>query len=227
MKIVNKIVCFILSAAVFPLMITQVLIRLVISVNQESLAYTLLKMFVNDENSLLGSRVLIEESVIDFFNLLTGKKSGTFGIDLKTFISSLPEDFDKMKKLIVISGIFIAIGLLITIVILGCVLFTNALKTISALALGGSICFGVSTLIFSKAVAPLLDGSLSVVDALVQALKASGQDTSEFVSGMLSDVIKINDFALGGAVYFAMFCLFGLAIWEFSYIVTLPKPKKA
>ncbi len=227
MKIVNKIVSFILAAAVFPLMITQVLIKLVLSVNEESLAYSLLKMFLGEDNKITGNRLGFEESVIDFFNLLTGKQSGAFGIDLKTFISTLPEDFDHMKKLIAVAAGFIALGLLITVVILGCILFTNAYKTVAGLALGGSICFGVSTLIFGKAARPLIDGTISIVEALSNALGSSGQDTSNFAAGLLSDVVKVDSFALGSAVYFAMFALFGLAIWEFSYVVTLPKPKKA
>ncbi|MBQ7595043.1 MAG: hypothetical protein IJU45_00085 [Clostridia bacterium] len=227
MKIVNKIVSFILAAAVFPFMITQVLIKLVLSVNENSLAYSLIKMFLGDDNKITGSRLAFEESVLDFFNLLTGKQSGAFGIDLKTFISTLPEDFDHMKKLIVVSGIFIALGILITIIILGCVLFTNAYKTIAGLALGGSICFAVSTFIFGKAARPLIDGTVSIVDALSQAISSSGQDAGDFASGLLSDAVKVDSFALGGAVYFAMFALFGLAIWEFSYVVTLPKPKEA
>lgn len=227
MKIVNKIVSFILAAAVFPFMITQVLVKIVLSVNEESLAYMVIKLLMGSENKITGNRLAIEESALDFFNMLTKKDQGAFGIDLKTFVSTLPEEFDATKKLIIATGVLIAVAVLITIVILGCVLFTNAYKTITGLALGGAICLWASTFVFGKAARPLIDGSLSVVEALSNAVASSGQDTSNFATGLLADAVKVNSFALGGAVYFAMFALLGLAIWEFSYLVTLPKPKKA
>ena len=226
MKIANKIVSFILAAAVFPFMLTQTLVKLVLSVNENSLAYSLIKMLFGSDNNLTNNRLRIEESAADLFNLLTGKTKSNVGVDFKQLLSSLPAEFDSIKRLMIVSFAFIAAGLLIAIVIIGCVLFTDAYKTIAALGLGGGVCFFVSSLVFGRAAKPLVDGTISVVDILSKAMETSEADTSSFAAGLLSDAISVDSFALGGAVFFAMFALFGLAIWEISYVVTLPKPDR-
>ena len=64
MKIVNRIVSALLAAAAFPFLITQLLFEIVLSISEESLAYTLINLLGGQENMLTNNRLGFQESIL-------------------------------------------------------------------------------------------------------------------------------------------------------------------
>lgn len=224
MKIINKIITIAAALAVFPAFIMQTIFTAVVSIDKESLVYTLANAVLGQDNQLTGNRLGIEKSLVDLFNYLTGKTESTF--DLKNIIMNLPAEFAPLKKYVIASAVFIAIGLIITVIILGCSLFTKAYKTIIGLGLGGAASFLTSIILFGKAAAPLLDGTIDIASYILPKLINSESILGSIATAALSGTISVDMCSLGGAVYSAMIILFGIAAWEFAYYITLPKEEK-
>lgn len=227
MKTVNKIVASLLAAASFPLLITQMFINIVLSVDKDSTAYTLINLLFGSDNKLTNNSLGIQYSLVDLFNMLTGRKQSDLGIDFNEFLSKLPSEFESIKKYVIASLIFVAIGAFIAIVVIGCVLFTKAYKTVIAMSLGSSVSYLIAIILFGRAGRPLYDGTIDVVSVIVKMF--SGESSSligTLASSMLADAIKVDTFALGGAVFGAMIMMFAAAIWEIAYLVTLPPEEK-
>ncbi len=226
MKILNRIITVVAALAVFPVIISQTFVTIILSVDEESLVYTLANAFLGQDNKLTGNRLGIEKTLVDFFNVIIGKSSSFLNIDLRSFVANLPAELQPLKKYVIASLVFVAIGLLITIVIMGCAIFTKAYKTITCLGLGGAVSFLVSIILFGKVAKPFLDGSIDVVSIFGPMLVSKESTLGSVALSALNGTVKFDTFGLGGAVFGAMFILFGIAIWEFSYYITLPKSEK-
>lgn len=228
MKIVNKIITFLGAAVVFPVLIMQTFVSLIVSVNKESLAYSFFNMVLGENNKITGNRLGVEKSLVDFFDYLTGKTQST--IDFKDVISKLPAEFNPIKKFVVAALVFVAIGVLITVIVMGCALFTKAYKTIIGLSLGGAASFLTSIALFGKAAKPLLDGTIDVASTILPLVIDSKSILGSLATAALNGTINVDRLGLGGAVYGAMIVLFAVAVWEFAYYITIPveerKPKK-
>lgn len=226
MKIANRIVTALLAVAVFPVLLTQTFVTLVMSINEKSMAYMALNLLLGKDNQITGNHLGFEETIIDLFNLITGKTETATSIDLKELLANLPEEFIPIKNLLIASMVFIALGVLVAIVIIGCSIFTKAYKTITALGLGGAFCFLMSLILFGRAAKPLVEGTVDVASLLSGSLFDSESIVGSLVNGILPGAIKVDSFTMGGAVFGALIIMLGVAIWEFSYIVTLPKEEK-
>ena len=64
MKTVNKIVASLLAAASFPLLITQMFINIVLSVDKDSTAYTLINLLFGSDNKLTNNSLGIQYSLV-------------------------------------------------------------------------------------------------------------------------------------------------------------------
>ncbi|MGN1478410.1 MAG: hypothetical protein ACI4XH_01475 [Acutalibacteraceae bacterium] len=227
MKTVNKIVASLLAAVSFPLLITQLFINIVLSVDKDSTAYTLINSLFGSDNKLTNNSLGIQYSLVDLFNMLTGRKQSDLGIDINEFLSKLPSEFESIKKYVIASFVFVAVGAFIAIVVIGCVLFTKAHKTVIVMSLGSSVSYLIAIILFGRAGRPLYDGTIDVVSVIANML--SGEDSSivgALASSMLSGAVKVDTFALGGAVFGAMIMMFAAAIWEIAYLITLPPEEK-
>ncbi len=230
MKIVNRIVTSLLALATFPFLISQLFFRIVLSINEESLAYSLINMFSKGDNMLTGNRLGLQESLWDIFQMVIGEKENTFNFDFMSIWNSLPEDLASSKNLIIASLVFVVLGVLIAIVIIGCAIFTKAYKTIIGLGLGGFVSFLLGIILFGKAGEPLVSGDVDALKLIADLLTSGeGGGLGSIVTGLLQGTVSVDSFALGGAVFGAMIMMLAVAIWELAFYVTLPekdKPKK-
>ncbi len=224
MKIVNRIITFLAGAAVFPVIIMQAFISIIVSVDKESLVYTLANAFLGEKNQFTGNRIGIEKTVIDFFNYITGKSTGSF--DLKGLISNLPAEFEPLKKYVISSLVFVAAGILITVIIMGCALFTRAYKTIIGLGVAGGASFMAALVLFGKAARPLIDGTIDIASTFLPYFVDSESFLGSIAVGALKGAVSVDTCGLGGAVYGAMIIMFAIAVWEFAYYITIPKDEK-
>ena len=227
MKTVNKIVTSLIAAASFPLLITQMFINIVVSIDENSTVYTLLNALLGSDNKLTNNSLGFQYSLVDLFNLITGRTQSSFGVDLKEILSKLPAEFESIKKYVIASFVFVAIGAFIAIIVIGCVLFTRAYKTVIVMSLGSAVSYLVGIILFGRAGRPLFDGTIDVASVIMDMF--SGDNSSIIgilASSMLTDAVRVDTFALGGAVFGAMIMMFAAAIWEIAYLVTLPPEEK-
>ncbi|MCI5591259.1 MAG: hypothetical protein SPI54_01065 [Oscillospiraceae bacterium] len=229
MKIANRIIAALLAATSFPLLLTQMFINIILSVSKDSTAYTLIKTFAGEDSELLNNRLGFQENLIELWNRFMGKTDSSVGIDLREFLSTLPPEFDSVKKFATASLVFICIGAFIALVVVGCAIFTNAYKTVIGLSLGGSLSFLIAIILFGKGASPILDGTIDLASVVMKILVSQESSLGSIASSVLTGAIHVDSFALGGAVFGPMIMLFATAIWEIAYYVTLPadqKPKR-
>lgn len=229
MKIVNRIVSALLAAAAFPFLITQLLFEIVLSISEESLAYTLINLLGGQENMLTNNRLGFQESILSLIQKVA-ESDGSSDFNIIEIWNSLPADLDNVKKLIIASFICVAVGAVVALITVGCSIFTKAYKTIIGLGLGGGACFLAGVILFSKAGDPFTDGTIDVVK-LIADLIIGGDGTTNFVgalaSGLLQGSVNVDVFALGGGVFGAMIMMFAVAVWEFAFYITLdPEERK-
>ncbi len=228
MKIVNRIVTALIAAAAFPFLITQFLFEIIVSINEDSIAYGLINLFGGQDNAITGSRLGIQESILSIIKTASeGANSSDFNVI--ELWNSLPEELDTVKKLVIASMVFVAIGAVVALVIIGCAVFTKAYKTIIGLGLGGAGCFLTAIILFGKAGEPLKDGTIDMVK-LIASLLMGEDGTSNGIAAiagsLLEGTISIDVFALGGAVFGAMIALIAVSVWEFAFYVTLPEKER-
>lgn len=224
MKIVNKIITFLAAVAVFPVLIKQTFFSVILSIDKESSVYTLANTFLGSDNQLTGNRLGVEKSLLEIFDYLTGKTPSTF--DWREILANLPAEFLPLKKYVIASLIFVAIGAFITIIVMGCTLFTKAYKTVIGLSLGSAASFLTAIILFGKAAKPFMDGTIDITSTILSKFVDSESFFGSIVVGLLNGAVSVDACGLGGAVYGAMIIMFGIAIWEFAYYITLPKEEK-
>lgn len=229
MKIVNKIVTALLAAAAFPFLITQFLFEIVLSINEDSIAYTVISLFGGQDNVLTSNRLGFQESILSLFKLMSDRDS-TSDLNVLEIWNMLPADLDTVKKLIIAAFVCVAVGAVVALVIVGCAIFTKAYKTIMGLGLGGGACFLAGIVLFNKAGAPLKDGTIDVVNLVSTIIMGEDGTTNglaAIASSLLEGTISVDVFAMGGAVFGAMIMLFAVTVWEFAFYITLdPKDRK-
>ncbi|MBQ8228420.1 MAG: hypothetical protein IJZ88_05340 [Clostridia bacterium] len=228
MKIVNRIVTALLAAAAFPFLITQFLFEIILSVNEESIAYGLINLFAGTDNMLTGNRLGFQESILSLFKMMT-QQEGTSDFNIVELWNSLPADLDTIKKLVVAAFVCVAVGAVVALVIVGCAIFTKAYKTIMGLGLGGAACFLAGIILFGKAGEPLKDGTIDVVKLIADFIMGEDGTTSAIAAiatSLLQGTVEVDVFALGGAVFGAMIMLIAVAVWEFAYYITLPEKER-
>lgn len=228
MKIVNRIVTALLAAAAFPFLITQFLFEIVLSINEDSIAYGLINLFGGTNNALTGNRLGFQESIASLIKTMT-EQEGSSDLNIVELWNSLPAELDSVKKLIIASFVCVAVGAVVALVIVGCALFTKAYKTIVGLGLGGAGCFLAGIILFGKAGAPLKDGTIDVVNLIAGFLMGEDGTTNgiaAIASSLLEGTISVDVFALGGAVFGAMIMLVAVAVWEFAFYITLPAEER-
>ncbi|MBQ8784023.1 MAG: hypothetical protein IJZ57_09690 [Clostridia bacterium] len=228
MKIVNRIVTALLAAAAFPLLITQFLFEIILSINEDSVAYGLINLFAGADNALTGNRLGFQESILSLFKTMTEQDSSS-DFNIIEIWNSLPAELDTIKKLIIAAFVCVAVGAVVALVIIGCAIFTKAYKTIIGLGLGGAGCFLAGIILFGKAGEPLKDGTIDVVKLIADFIIGEDGTTSAvaaIASSLLQGTIEVDVFALGGAVFGAMIMLIAVAVWEFAYLITLPEKER-
>lgn len=220
MKILNRIVVFILSLSIFPIMYFLNLVRAVVSISESSSLYTILSKIAEGTAS---SAMELTFSIKEIFKYISDGVS--FG-GMKFDLSKIPAELLSGKNWVIAAGVLLAVAMIIAIVIMGCALFTNAYKTISALGAGGAICCFAALRFFARFAAPYMSGSIDVGDVLAQAFVGESNNLLGSIgASVLKGAISVDAFSLSNAVTLSLIFFIGIALWELAYIVTLPEDK--
>lgn len=220
MKILNRIVVFILSLSIFPIMYFLNLVRAVVSISESSSLYTILSKIAEETAS---SAMELTFSIKEIFKYISDGVS--FG-GMKFDLSKIPAELLSGKNWVIAAGVLLAVAMIIAIVIMGCALFTNAYKTISALGAGGAICCFAALRFFARFAAPYMSGSIDVGDVLAQAFVGESNNLLGSIgASVLKGAISVDAFSLSNAVTLSLIFFIGIALWELTYIVTLPEDK--
>ena len=220
MKILNRIVVFILSLSIFPIMYFLNLVRAVVSISESSSLYTILSKIAEETAS---SAMELTFSIKEIFKYISDGVS--FG-GMKFDLSKIPAELLSGKNWVIAAGVLLAVAMIIAIVIMGCALFTNAYKTISALGAGGAICCFAALRFFARFAAPYMSGSIDVGDVLAQAFVGESNNLLGSIgASVLKGAISVDAFSLSNAVTQSLIFFIGIALWELAYIVTLPEDK--
>lgn len=220
MKILNRIVVFILSLSIFPMMYFLNLVRAVVSISESSSLYTILSKIAEETAS---SAMELTFSIKEIFKYISDGVS--FG-GMKFDLSKIPAELLSGKNWVIAAGVLLAVAMIIAIVIMGCALFTNAYKTISALGAGGAICCFAALRFFARFAAPYMSGSIDVGDVLAQAFVGESNNLLGSIgASVLKGAISVDAFSLSNAVTLSLIFFIGIALWELAYIVTLPEDK--
>ncbi len=218
MKILNRIVVFILSLSIFPIMYFLNLVRAVVSISESSSLYTILSKIAEETAS---SAMELTFSIKEIFKYISDGVS--FG-GMKFDLSKIPAELLSGKNWVIAAGVLLAVAMIIAIVIMGCALFTNAYKTISALGAGGAICCFAALRFFARFAAPYMSGSIDVGDVLAQAFVGESNNLLGSIgASVLKGAISVDAFSLSNAVTLSLIFFIGIALWELAYIVTLPE----
>lgn len=220
MKILNRIVVFILSLSIFPIMYFLNLVRAVVSISESSSLYTILSKIAEET---ANSAMELTFSIKEIFKYISDGVS--FG-GMKFDLSKIPAELLSGKNWVIAAGVLLAVAMIIAIVIMGCALFTNAYKTISALGAGGAICCFAALRFFARFAAPYMSGSIDVGDVLAQAFVGESNNLLGSIgASVLKGAISVDAFSLSNAVTLSLIFFIGIALWELAYIVTLPEDK--
>lgn len=228
MKIVNRIVTALLAAAAFPFLITQFLFEIILSISEESIAYSLITLFAGQDNKLTGNRLGFQESLWSLLKMMTESDSSS-DFNIMEIWNTLPAELDATKKLVVASFVCVAVGAIVALAVIGCAVFTKAYKTIMGLGLGGGACFLAGILLFAKAGEPFKDGTIDIVNLISSFLMGEDGTTNglaAIASSLLKGTIEVDVFAMGGAVFGAMIMLFAVTVWEFAFYITLDEKER-
>ncbi len=225
MKILNRIVTFVLALAIFPAIVTRFILRIVLSIAGDSSVYTILSSIMEDTvNSAMEITISLQE-IIGYID------EGTFSFGGMDFsISSLPSEMLVTKNWAIASIVLLIVALIVALVIMGCALFAQAHKTVMALSAGGIITCFAAIGCFNKFAEPFTSGAVDIGKFLAQSLLGNEEGLiSSLGSVFLSGSISVDILQLGNAVITMAIIFLAILLWTFAYYITLPsdaKPKK-
>lgn len=212
MKILNRIVTFILAVAVFPAAVTRIIIRVVITPGGAL-------------GTFMGETGIEEElSVVKIIDYI---QSGTFDFlkDLFDF-EKLPPVVSSLKGWLIASMVLLAIALVIALVIMGCSLFTQAHKTVMGLSVSAALSCFLSMSCFSKFASPFVDGKVDIGEVLSNGMTEDGSIGGSILAMLLQGSVNVEVLQLGNAVVTMALLFIGIALWTFAYYITLPTEAK-
>lgn len=222
MKILNRIVVFVLGMAVIPVMYFRTIIRLVVSLNTESSVYLLLSKILKET---ADSGMEITVSLKDVVKYIT---DGTIFFNGSSFdFSKVPPELLVNKNWVIASAILVLVAILIAIVIAGCALFTKAHKTVMVLSATGAGCVFAAIQCFSHFTRPFLDGEMDIGSLIGNAL--SGENAGLLAtlgSALVSGSINVDSFSLDSAIFTILIIFIGILLWTVAYYITLPEKEK-
>lgn len=221
MKILNRIVTFLLGLAVFPALIFRILLRAVVSINQDTSIFKILSAFSETVNRKMEITVSIKE-------LIGYIQDGTFSLGGMDFsFDKLPKQLFMTKNWLIATGVLIGITLIIAIVIMGCALFTKAHITVMGLSAGAIACLAAALKCFGKFAAPFVDGTIDLGSLLINSLTGDSMNIIGTIgAAALKGAIKVDILQLGNAVFTIGIIFAIILLWTFAYYITLPENEK-
>ncbi len=229
MKILNRIVTFVMALTVFPAIFTRIILRIILSISGDSTVYTILSGIVG-ETADSGMEITVSlKEIVGYI------QNDTFSFGGMNFsLSSLPTEMLSTKNWAIASVVFLVLALVIALVIMGCALFAQAHKTVMGLSAGGMLCCLVASLTFSRFAEPFMNGDVDLGKFLAESLLGNEEGLiSSLGSVFLSGAISVDILQLGNAVITMVIIFLAILLWTFAYYITMPKesritkPKKA
>lgn len=221
MKILNRIVVFVLSILVFPATIFRVFVRAVVSINQESSIYKILSAFLDT----LDKKMEITVSIKDAVQYWQDGKFSFGGMDIS--LDKLPEELFITKNWLIASIALIAVTLIIAVVIMGCALFAKAHKTVMGLSAGAMVCLFAAVKCFGKFAAPFIDGTIDIGAILADGLIGDEAGIIGTIgSAAIQGAITVDILQLGNVIFTIGVIFFLILMWTLAYYVTLPASEK-
>ena len=221
MKILNRIVTFLLAAAVFPAIYLRVLLRAVVSISSNSSIYKILSKFMETIDRKMEITVSIKDAVGYI-------QDGVFSVGGMEFsLDKIPKEILVTKNWLIAACAFIVVTLLIAIVIMGCSLFAQAHKTVMGLSAGALACLGAALGCFSKFAAPFVDGTIDIGTLLADNIIGDSANLIGAIgAAALKGAISVDIFQLGNAVFTLGVIFFIILMWTLAYYITLPTKEK-
>ncbi|MDD6275918.1 MAG: hypothetical protein PUB20_03745 [Clostridia bacterium] len=219
MKIINRIVTFLLAASVFPITFCMVFVRILVSISEDSSLYTLLSTFMKET---LNSRLELDFSIKELFGYIQDGKFTFAGMTFDS--SSIPEGLIVAKGWLIASAVLLVIALLIALVIMGCALFTKAHKTVMCLSAGGAVSMFAAMCCFNRFGKPYVTGAVNIGKILSEAMIGDdGGLLGSIGSSVLDGAINIDIFQLGNFAVTVLIVFLALLTWSGAYYLTMPR----
>ena len=213
MKILNRIVTFILAVAVFPAAVTRIIIRIVMTPGGV-LSSVMGEAGIEENLSVIKIIDYIQHGTLDFLKDLF-------------VLENLPLEVNAVKGWLFASGAMLALALLIALTIMGCALFTQAHKTVMGLSAGGALSCFLAMSFFSNFAAPFVEGKVDIGGILGENMEGAEGIMGTILTSLISGSVEINVFQLGNAVVTMALLFIGILFWTFAYYITLPAEAKA
>lgn len=221
MKILNRIVTFLLAAAVFPAIYLRVLLRAVVSISPNSSIYKILSTFMET----IDRKMEITVSIKDVISYIQDGVFSVGGMDFS--LEKIPKEVLVTKNWFIASGILVAITILIAVVIMGCSIFAQAHKTVMGLSAGALACLGAALGCFSKFAAPFIDGTIDIGTLLADNIIGDSANIIGAIgAAALKGAISVDILQLGNAVFTLGIIFFIILMWTLAYYITLPTQAK-
>jgi hypothetical protein len=222
MKVVNKIIVFVLALGIFPVVIFQNLVRVVVSISKDSSLYTLLSQILKDS---IDNKMEITISVKEAIGYIKDGQFSFAGMSFST--SSIPSEMLVTKNWLIASGACIVAALLIALVLMGSSLFTKAYRTIMCLSAGGIACTYAAVKCFTRFAAPFIDGTIDIGAILAKNIIGDNSGIIGSVgSSFLEGAIKVDVCQLGNVAMIMAILFFAIIMWTLAYFLTLPEKEK-
>lgn len=228
MKILNRIVTFLLAFAVFPAVILRVLFRVVISISPDSYVYKLLSIFGKNSGASVNSKMEFTLSAKQLFEYW---RDGTLSFGERRYaIIDLPEEVLITKNWLFASMGFIGAALIIALIIMGCALFAQSHKTVMGLSAGGILSLIVSMTCFNKFAAPFISGKIDMGTVIMEIFGGVDPDAAGGLGSLgalaFKDAVLVDILQLGNAFFTVGVIFFIILIWTFAYFITLPESER-
>lgn len=219
MKIVNRIVTFLLAASVFPITFFLIFIRMLVSIAEDSSLYTILSTFMKET---VNSRMEIDFSLKELVGYIQDGKFTYAGMTFDS--SSIPDGLLVAKGWLIAAATLLVITLLIALVIMGCAIFTKAHKTIMCLSAGGAVSIFSAMCCFNQFAKPYTTGAVNIGKILGDSLIGDNSGLLGAIgSSMLDGAINIDILQLGNFAVTVLIVFLALLTWSGAYYLTMPR----
>lgn len=228
MKILNRIVTFVLAAAVFPAIILRTFVRIVVSISPDSYAYKILSVVGKNSDISVNNKMEMTYSLKQLFEYWA---DGTLSFGERRYaVIDLPPEVLITKNWLFASVGFIAAALIIALVIMGCALFAQSHKTVMGLSAGGIAALAASLGCFTKFAEPFVSGKIDMGTVIFDIFGGKEISAAGGIGSIgalaLKDAVIMDIFQLGNAVFTVGIIFFIILLWTLAYYITLPENER-
>ncbi len=220
-EILYRVVAAAMAIAVFPVAYFSKLFIIVFDLNSVSSLVSVLQQllsggeenatsgtntFFNNLNNAIAGETYIEKSVAElpeFFEYLSSYTGGS-AFDMKSFLSN------EYFRPLIVAGVFFIVALVIALVIFFFAAFSNKIKVVTGLSIGGIVSLIVTKIAFSAFANPIINDEITLS-------KLFTSDSG--ILGALLDFINVSVIDLRGAYTYVLFLFIALLCWSVAVLL--------